>query len=210
VLRQTCYIRVGRETTFIVVLLFPEYRQYLQTDGTMVCLVCKSLYGLIESEWLWYKEITSTLATANFHVTDTDKGVVYKMSNCDQTLFASLNVDDIEASASRRRDTAYDIEDEFFAALNSKYPGTAVQQGPKYRHLAYGIDYDMTGGTMQESQTTFIEELLMDNKVVGKERNSARADLMTSRKFENSLTEVEHSQFRLYCKASVTSTLDVT
>jgi hypothetical protein len=72
----------------------------------MICLVCKSLYGLIESAWLWYKEITSTLATAHFHVTDTDKGVVYKMSNCGQTLFASPNVDYIEASASPRRGTA--------------------------------------------------------------------------------------------------------
>jgi hypothetical protein len=118
------------------------------------------------------------------------------VSNCGQTLFVSLHVDDIETSASPRRDTAYDIEDEFFAVLNSKYPGIVIQQGPKYRHLAYDLDYDMNRGTMQESQMTFIKELLTDNKVVEKEHNPDRTDLMTSRKFETPLTEVEHSQFR--------------
>jgi hypothetical protein len=45
------------------------------------------------------------------------------MSNCGQTLFTTPQVDDIEAFAPPRRDTAYDIEDEFFEVLNSKYPG---------------------------------------------------------------------------------------
>jgi hypothetical protein len=54
---------------------------------------------------------------------------------------------------------------------------------------------------MQESQTTFIKELLTDNKVVGKEHNPARTDLMTSKKYEIPPTEVEHSQF-CYCSES--------
>jgi hypothetical protein len=53
------------------------------------------------------------------------------ISSCGQDLFALLHVDDIEASASPRRDTDYDIEDEFFTVLNAKYPGIVVQQGPQ-------------------------------------------------------------------------------
>jgi hypothetical protein len=53
----------------------------------------------------------------------------------------------------------------------------------------------MTSGKLEESQTTFIKELLTENKVVGKERDPSRTDLLTTRKFDTPLGEEEHSQF---------------
>jgi hypothetical protein len=43
-----------------------------------------------------------------------------------------------------------------------------VQRGPKYRHLAYDIVYDMAAGVVQESYTAFILELLKASKVTGR------------------------------------------
>jgi hypothetical protein len=80
--------------------------------------------------------------------------------------------------------------------LNSKYPGMVVQKGPKYRHLACDIVYDMAAGVVEESQTTFILELLKANKVTGKERNPARTTLLTAREYPKLLNDAEHSQFR--------------
>jgi hypothetical protein len=54
----------------------------------------------------------------------------------------------------------------------------------------------MASGMLEESQPTFIKELLTYNKVVGKERNPSRTDLLTTRKFDTPLGEKEHSQFR--------------
>jgi hypothetical protein len=70
-----------------------------------------------------------------------------------------------------------------FPPLNAKYPGIVAQKGPKYRHLAYDTVNDMATGVVEESQTSFILELMKSNKVTGKERNPARTTLLTARKY---------------------------
>jgi hypothetical protein len=55
----------------------------------------------------------------------------------------------------------------------------------------------MFGGTPQESQTLIIRDLPTS---VGNEGNPTCTDLMTPRKFETPLTEVECPQFRFVLK----------
>jgi hypothetical protein len=95
--------------------------------------------------------VIKTLSSAEFVVTDADKGVVYKLALDGQDLFASIHVDDFKTSASPCRSSAYDIKDELFSVLNAKYSGIVVQRGPKYRHLAYDIVYEMAAGVVEES-----------------------------------------------------------
>jgi hypothetical protein len=69
---KVVHIRVDKETTKLVALAFPDMTEYITRDGTMICVVSKALYSLIESAWLWYKECTTTLSSAGFNVIDTD------------------------------------------------------------------------------------------------------------------------------------------
>jgi hypothetical protein len=84
---------VVKETSCIVLLAYPDHKEFLLRDGTIFCMVCKSLYGLVESAWLWYKEVTATLSSSDFLVTDAYKGVVYKLAPDGLDLFASIHVD---------------------------------------------------------------------------------------------------------------------
>jgi hypothetical protein len=49
---------------------------------------------------------------------------------------------------------------------------------------------------VQESQTTFILELLKANMVTGKKHNPARTTLLTAREYPKPLNDTEDSQFR--------------
>jgi hypothetical protein len=82
------------------------------------------------------------------------------------------------------------------SVLIAKYPGMVVHRGPKYRHLAYDIVYDMATGVVEESQTAFSLELLKANNITGKERNPARTTLLTAREYPKPLSHAEHSQYR--------------
>jgi hypothetical protein len=73
--------------------------EHLLRDGTIICVVCKSLHRLIESAWLSYKEVTETLSSDGFVVTNANKGVVYRLAPDRQDLFASIHVDDFKTSA---------------------------------------------------------------------------------------------------------------
>lgn len=51
------YIIADKHTTSLVVKAYPETAQLVRPNGTMILRVAKAMYGLVESAWLWYKEL---------------------------------------------------------------------------------------------------------------------------------------------------------
>ena len=65
---QPVHIIADKYTTSIIIDTFPEYRDYALPNGTMVLRVEKAMYGLIESAWLWYKELEKHLLSIGYKV----------------------------------------------------------------------------------------------------------------------------------------------
>lgn len=56
-------MRISPEVTNILLDIQPSFREYTNPDRTLVVELDRALYGCIESALLWFKELTSFLAT---------------------------------------------------------------------------------------------------------------------------------------------------
>ena len=51
---KTTFVRADKETTRIIVKVYPDLANYVAPNGIMILEVARALYGLVESAWLWY------------------------------------------------------------------------------------------------------------------------------------------------------------
>ena len=98
------FIVSDRHTTDLIVKAMPEYRGLVRPNGTMILQVAKAMYGLVESAWLWYKELEKHLLSIGYRVSLNDRGLFYKRvfkeGKCIASNIASVHVDDIISAAS--------------------------------------------------------------------------------------------------------------
>ena len=71
-------MHINPEEAEILILLKPEYRDFLREDGSMIVKLNKALYGCIESAKLWYQEISSTLKNNGYIANPKDICVLTK------------------------------------------------------------------------------------------------------------------------------------
>ena len=72
------FIRADKETTRIIIKVYPDLANYVMPNGTMILEVARALYGLVESAWLWYQELSKTLTELGYTVTEADRGLFVK------------------------------------------------------------------------------------------------------------------------------------
>ena len=136
---KAVYIIADRYTTSLIVESMPEYKDFVRPNGTMILKVLKAMYGLVESAWLWYKELERHLVSIGYTVSDNDRGLFYKKvfknGKCIASNFASVHVDDIISAASPN-DEGRALETEFWTSMELKWPGIKLQRGPTYKHLS--------------------------------------------------------------------------
>ena len=101
---RTTFIRADKETTAIIVRVYPDLVNYVTPNGTMILEVAKALYDLVESAWLWYQELSATLETMGYHVSEADRGLFVKKTLNGRSVVASnivsVHVDDLISAAS--------------------------------------------------------------------------------------------------------------
>lgn len=152
---QPVHIIADKYTTSIIIDTFPEYRAYALPNGTMILRVQKAMYGLIESAWLWYKELEKHLLSIGYTVSSSDRALFYKKTFrdgvCIASNIASVHVDDIASAATPNADGLL-LEQEFWDSMEQKWPGIKRQSGPYYRHLSWNIHQDPTTMKITKSQ----------------------------------------------------------
>ena len=136
------HIIADRYTTSLVVKAYPDTAKMVRPNGTMILRVAKAMYGLVESAWLWYKELEAHLRSIGYTVSDSDRGLffkkVYKGGVCNASNIASVHVDDI-ASAATNSPAGKQLENEFWSSMEAKWPGIKRQSGQDYKHLSWNI-----------------------------------------------------------------------
>jgi hypothetical protein len=86
------FARLDKVTSDIAINRFPHLKEYLLDNGEMICKVNKALYGLVESAWLWFREVSTTVLSNGFSPTP-DLGVFTRRAGSDY-VHLSLHVDD--------------------------------------------------------------------------------------------------------------------
>ena len=162
------FVRADKETTRIIVKVYPDLANYVEPKGTMILEVARALYGLVESAWLWYQELTKTLVGLGYTVTEADRGLfvkkVYRSGEIIASNIVSAHVDDLISAASPNPEGSA-LSKEFWDHLENKWPGIKLQTGPRYKHLSWDIIQDPATGSILRSQSSYIRDMLTSLKV---------------------------------------------
>ena len=177
------HIVADKYTTELIVEAMPEYKHMVRPCGTMILLVNKAMYGLVESAWLWYKELERHLNSIGYTACSYDRGLffkkVFRNGKCVASNIASVHVDDIASAASPNPDGEL-LEKEFWDSMESKWPGIKGQKGPHYKHLSWNIFQDPSTMEIQKSQKDYILEVVKASGVSQEFNLPCRSDLTTS------------------------------
>jgi hypothetical protein len=93
-LKDKHVVRFPRDLAAEYTTLYPKFIEYLQPDGTMLMLIEKAWYGLVESSALWYTEIKTFLLALGYTTHPSDQGVFQKKTGDSETITICLWVDD--------------------------------------------------------------------------------------------------------------------
>ena len=193
------YIVADRYTTSLIVEAMPEYKRMVRPCGTMILLVNKAMYGLVESAWLWYKELERHLNSIGYTPCSYDRGLffkkVFRNGKCIASNIASVHVDDIASAASPTPEGAA-LEKEFWDSMETKWPGIKGQKGPNYKHLSWNIYQDPKTMEIHKSQRDYILEIIKTSGIEREHNLPSRLDLTTSDDTSPKLPTEAISNFR--------------
>ena len=193
------FIVADRHTTELIIKAMPEYQGLVRPNGTMVLQVAKAMYGLVESAWLWYKELEKHLLHLGYCVSHNDGGLFYKHVIKDgkriASNIASVHVDDIISAATPNKEGAK-LEQEFWGSMESRWPGIKLQRGPEYKHLSWNIRQCPKTGEIRKSQRDYLLEVVKTSGVEKEHNLPCRLDLTESDPNSPNLTEIMVSRFR--------------
>ena len=196
---RTTYIRADKETTAIIIKVYPDLANYVTKNGTMILQVAKALYGLVESAWLWYQELASTLRDMGYQAAESDRGLFVKTIRRGNEMVASnivsVHVDDL-ISASSANPEGDHLSAEFWDTLEAKWPGIKHQTGPRFKHLSWDIIQDPATSVIQRSQASYLRDVVKTLKIDKFENYPMRSNLLTHRPEATVLSTKRHADFR--------------
>ena len=172
---QHVHIIADKHTTGIIIKTHPEYKDYALPNGTMILRVDKAMYGLVESAWLWYKELEKHLTSIGYTVSASDRALFYKKTFKNGICVAS-NI----ASAATPNEEGSTLEHEFWDSMEQKWPGIKRQSGPFYRHLSWNIHQDPKTMKISKSQRDYILEIVKTSGIEREHHLPSRANLLLS------------------------------
>lgn len=193
------YIIADRHTSSLIAEAYPEYKDFIMDNGTMILKVQKAMYGLVESAWLWYKELEKHLTSIGYTVSSSDRALFYKrtMKNgaCVASNIASVHVDDIASAASPNAE-GKKLEEEFWNSMEARWPGIKRQTGPHYRHLSWNIFQDPKTMHIYKSQRDYLSEVVKASGIEKEFNLPCRSNLLESDDAAEKLPEQGISYFR--------------
>lgn len=193
------YIIADKHTSSLIAEAHPEYKDFIMDNGTMILKVQKAMYGLVESAWLWYKELEKHLTSIGYSVSSNDRALFYKhvVKNGVRVAsnMASVHVDDI-ASAATPNPEGKALEEEFWNTMEAKWPGIKRQNGPHYRHLSWNIYQDPKSKVITKSQRDYIVDIIKTSGVEKEHNLPCRSNILETDPDSPKLPEQGISTFR--------------
>lgn len=153
-LSTAIYMKIDKYITTFLLELQPNYKQHLQSDGSIIVKLKKSLYGLKESANLWYNHISATLSSINLLPTTVDP-CLFKGQIKDDVVIINLHVDDMLTSY-KESSSLQHIQD----VLLSKYMGITTNTSRTLSFLGLTIVRSTNNDQISLSQAGYIQSIL--------------------------------------------------
>ena len=141
----------------IVLKVYPQWAQYVRSDGTIHFKVEKALYGLPEAARLWYIHLTQLLKKWGLTQSTTDKAMFYHRRGR-SLLIVLIHVDDMLVACNDEKFRA-DLQ----GYLTKNLAGLTIQDGETVSFLSMTIE--QKPGIVVVSRLGYIDKLLAEFKV---------------------------------------------
>lgn len=166
------FMRLTRETVQRLVLLRPDFVDFVEANKTMVVRLNKALYGLLESAKLWNDHLSSTLVKLGFKATFADQCVFYKGSGHSK-IWVCVYVDDllIATASSRERQ-------KLIAGLESTYGKLKLNNSSEFVYR--GLEIKHWEGKILVGQQKYIATLLADTNTIKTSKTPCAANFMNN------------------------------
>jgi hypothetical protein len=186
-------MRLDPKLAMILTKIRPDYKPFLDADGTMVVQLDKALYGCVESARLWYDHLRKTLEAMGFQANPHDictfnKGSVQAGDQC--TII--LHVDDLMVTSKQQA-----VVDKVVADIVAVYKEVTVNRGAVHSYLGMTFDFTVPG-QVKVSQEGYVQDLIKAYDVTGRAQSPAGDNLFAvnedAEKLSKSETEAFHSK----------------
>lgn len=170
-LKDKHVVRFPRDLATAYIQLYPEYLSNLQSDGTLLMLIEKALYGLVESSALWYEEIKKFLENLDYKVHPSDLGVFQKKADND-TITICLWVDDFLGFS-----TCETLILELEKKVRERFGDARFDNGQILNYIGMTIS-QAKNGNINVKQEEYIKKIVAESGVTKSSASPNHADIM--------------------------------
>jgi hypothetical protein len=155
--------------------LYPEYRDSLQTDGSLLLLIEKAFYGFVESSALWYTEISKFLLSLGYQNHPADKGLFIKSQDRDK-ITVCLWVDDFLGFSNSPRLTS-----ELHDAVVARFGDARFKDGDVLSYIGMTITQPALQHSSKVTQLEYTKRIVAASGVTKTAKNPYHPALNTTR-----------------------------
>ena len=170
-------IRLNKEETSIIVEIFPYLKEYVLPDGTLLMLVDKALYGMVESAYYWFLNITTTLKDGGYVQNPSDECVFSFKTDTGEISIIDLWVDDLFHSYTKG---CINLRDKLRNLLKNKYKNINIKDGNSIPYCGMLLEKDLINGGIYVSAPKFLDDLLKFENVTGKANTPTKQSFLRS------------------------------
>ena len=146
------YGRLSKKYINYLLVLHPEWSQYLQGDGSILFRIDKALYGLAEAARLWFLHLTALLKKHGYIQSTADRAVLLRTDGVNR-VYICLHVDDMLVLYTVKR-----MYDDLLAVLQSNLAGVTKQEGASISFL--GTSITIANGAVSVCRPGYIDSLV--------------------------------------------------
>ena len=190
-LKHPHMVRFGADLTAEYTRLYPEYKKYIQENGTMLFIVKKAFYGLPESSALWYDEFAEFLNSLGYVSHPCDKGLfVYSDKRYpDRACVLCLWVDDILGWANDDN-MIRNMEE----SVIEKYGGARLDAGNNLQFIGMVITQP-TNGIIYTSQIEYTRKILHATGTSGNSDDPNHSNLLREKTERERRVKVDTTEY---------------
>jgi hypothetical protein len=163
-------MKLQKDVVELLVQIMPQWKSHVLSDGTMVVLLKKALYGCVESGKLWYDHLCKFLEIQDFTKNPYDP-CVFNCGSGDNQVTVLFHVDDIMVTS-----VSEQLVQNFVKSLVIQFKNIKVKTGSIHNYLAMTFDFGLSK-RVSITMNGYIEELMKEYNISNSKPSPASNDL---------------------------------
>jgi hypothetical protein len=149
-----------------------DYKKYLRSDGSLLVLLKKALYGHPMASMLWYEHLSTTFMKNGYKKMKSDECIFVKTIGKEKSIIC-IHVDDILHICSSKR-----LQDELETLLIKEYKEISVEGGgDTINYLGMRFIFDRSNNSVSIDQKGYVEDLIKTFNISGTAVSPATSNL---------------------------------